>query len=77
MMRTCNGLELRDQIPPLPPEVTMPASFDPMVLLDHQLLNMRDRYALLRVIADCMMMKVYYVRINELITRAYIMVAKL
>lgn len=42
MMRTCNGLELRDQIPPLPPEVAL-AAFDPGVLLDHHILNICER----------------------------------
>lgn len=42
MLRTCNGLELRDQIPPLPPEVAL-GSFDPNILLDHHILNIYER----------------------------------
>lgn len=38
MIRTCNGLELRDQIPPLPPAIAL-ANFDPTLLLDHQILE--------------------------------------
>lgn len=34
MVRTCNGLELRDQIPPLPPPVAL-SKYDPNLLLDH------------------------------------------
>lgn len=38
MIRTCNGLELRDQIPPLPPTIAL-ANFDPTLLLDHHILE--------------------------------------
>lgn len=38
MIRTCNGLELRDQIPPLPPTISL-ANFDPTLLLDHHILE--------------------------------------
>lgn len=38
MIRTCNGLELRDQIPPLPPTIAL-ANFDPSLLLDHHLID--------------------------------------
>lgn len=42
MLRTnCNALELRDQIPPLPPEVAL-AAFDPSVL-DHHIMNLCER----------------------------------
>lgn len=43
LRQTCNGLELRDQIPPLPPEVAL-AAFDPSVILDHHILNIYERY---------------------------------
>lgn len=42
MMRTCNGLELRDQIPPLPPEIAL-SNFDSSLLLDHHILNVCER----------------------------------
>lgn len=42
MMRTCNGLELRDQIPPLPPEIAL-SNFDPSLLLDHHIMNVCER----------------------------------
>lgn len=43
MMRQLNGMELSEPgIPPLPPEVAM-TSYDPLVLLDHQILNMCER----------------------------------
>ncbi|CAD7091651.1 unnamed protein product [Hermetia illucens] len=38
MVRTCNGLELRDQIPPLPPPVAF-SKFDPNLLLDHNIVE--------------------------------------
>nr|QEM43364.1 nicotinic acetylcholine receptor alpha 3 subunit [Bradysia odoriphaga] len=42
MLRTnCNALELRDQIPPLPPEVAL-AAFDSSVL-DHHIMNLCER----------------------------------
>ncbi|XP_055713962.1 acetylcholine receptor subunit alpha-like [Phlebotomus papatasi] len=41
MVRTCNGLELRDPIPPLPPSVAL-TNFDPSLLLDHHLLDSSD-----------------------------------
>ncbi|XP_059618999.1 acetylcholine receptor subunit alpha-like [Phlebotomus argentipes] len=41
MVRTCNGLELRDPIPPLPPSVAL-TTFDPSLLLDHHLLDSSD-----------------------------------
>lgn len=43
MMRTCNGLELRDQIPPLPPEVAL-SNFDSSLLLDHHIMNVCERW---------------------------------
>lgn len=45
MMRTCNGgMDMCEPgIPPLPPEVAM-SSYDPLVLLDHQILDMCERY---------------------------------
>ncbi|XP_031627542.1 acetylcholine receptor subunit alpha-like isoform X2 [Contarinia nasturtii] len=42
MMRTCNGLELRDQIPPLPPEIAL-SNFDSSLLLDHHIMNVCER----------------------------------
>lgn len=42
MMRTCNGLGLRDHIPPLPPEVAF-SNFDSSLLLDHHILNICER----------------------------------
>ncbi|XP_055682663.1 acetylcholine receptor subunit alpha-like [Lutzomyia longipalpis] len=41
MVRTCNGLEFRDPIPPLPPSVAL-TNFDPSLLLDHHLLDSSD-----------------------------------
>lgn len=41
MVRTCNGMELRDQIPPLPPPAL--SNFDPQLLLDHHLLHSSER----------------------------------
>lgn len=41
MLRSCNGLDLRDHIPPLPPNVGL-ANFDPSLLLDHHLLDERN-----------------------------------
>lgn len=49
MLRTCNGgLELRDQIPPLPPEVAL-SNFDPNMLLNHHILNICERYVESRI----------------------------
>lgn len=42
MMRTCNGLELRDQIPPLPPEIAL-SNLDSSLLLDHHIMNICER----------------------------------
>lgn len=49
MMRTCNGFEARDQIPPLPPEVAFASSFDSNLLLDHHIMNVCERYVLERL----------------------------
>lgn len=42
MIRTCNGLELRDQIPPLPPTIAL-GNFDPNLMLDHHILDSSER----------------------------------
>lgn len=43
MLRSGTGLELRHDIPPLPPPVSFPG-FDPSILLDHHILDPNDRW---------------------------------
>lgn len=45
MLRSGTGLELRHDIPPLPPPVSFPG-FDPSMLLDHHILDPNDRWAM-------------------------------